>query len=342
MSQKMSLEVLFQYRQSLSQMERDINSVMSRVNSLSGGTSTTNTQNASNATANYARNIGSVTTALQQSDNILARFTGTMTHNIAKMAEWGISGTLIFGSLRKLGEGIRFVTEMNTALANIRMATGMTTEETNGLSDAYNRLGKELGVSTKIIADSAVDLYRQGLNTEEVNGRLAEYIKLSKVIGENLQTTIELGTAATTAFGVGIKELGDIANTVGDATASSGREVMTAMQKSASVAQTAGVSMRELAAMSAVVASTTRESGSIVGGALKSTLSKLSQVDELTGDVNKDFGKTLKRLQDVGVAVTDSNGNLLSATQILKNVGSQWDTMSEKTQKYISSGFGVN
>jgi len=368
MARQMSMAT--QYQEELSRAGTNFNPASTSLGGAGTTISRSNVEETSSATARFTQVVqganGAVTTytgnlnratgqteilsrtttqrlvpAMEQSTNVFSRFAQTLVHDISKMAEWGISGEIIFGTLKKIGDGVQYITEMDTALANIRMASGMTTEETNGLADAYNRLGKELGESTKVIADSAVDLYRQGLNTEEVNGRLAEYIKLSKVIGEDLQTTIEMGTAGTTAFGVGIKELGDIANTVGDATASSGKEVMTAIQKSASVAQTAGVSMRELAAMAGVVASTTRESGSIVGNALKSVLSKLSQVDELTGDVNKDFGKTLKRLQDVGITVSDSNGNLLSATQILKNVGSQWDTMSEKTQKYISSGFGI-
>jgi TP901 family phage tail tape measure protein len=136
-------------------------------------------------------------------------------------------------------------------------------------------LGKNLGIAVEEIANSAKELYRQGLNTAEVNDRLADYIKLSKVLGRDLASTIEIGTAGTTAFGTSIQKLGDIATAVGDATASSGDEIMIAIQKSGMSAQTAGVSLEELSAMAATVSATTRESGAIVGNSLFLRLSDI-------------------------------------------------------------------
>lgn len=66
----------------------------------------------------------------------------------------------------------------------------------------------------------------------------------------------------------------------------------------------------------------------------------MSQVDEL-GAVNDEYGKTIKRIQDMGIAVEDESGNLLDSIDILKNVGNEWDTLDEQQQKYIASGLGV-
>lgn len=268
-------------------------------------------------------------------------FTKDITHGITKMAEWGIAGGILFGTLNKIGESIKFITELDTAFANIRMASGLTRDDTAGLASEYNNLAKELGVSTKVIANSAVELYRQGLSTQEAKAQLQDYIKFAKVLGRDLQSTIELGTAGTTTYSVSVEKLGSIATSVGDAVASSGDEVLQIIQKSGSSAQVAGVQLEELATIGALMASTTRESGSQIGNSLKNIFSKLSQVDDLTGEINDDYGKTLKRISSLGIEIEDGNGNLLDAMQILKNVGGQWDELSVQQQKYLASGFGI-
>lgn len=287
---------------------------------------------------NQFKNIKTSAVLASQGTNT---FTKDLVHNSLKMTEWAIAGGVLFGTLNKIGDSIKFITDLDTAFANIRMASGMTRDETAGLASQYNELARSLGVSTEVIASSAVELYRQGLSTQEASAQLQDYIKFSKVLGRDLQSTIELGTAGTTTYGVSVQRLGDISTAVGDAVASSGDEVLQIIQKSGSSAQVAGVQLEELATIGALVASSTRESGLQIGTSLKNIFSKLSQVDDLTGEINDDYGKTLKRIASLGIAIEDGNGNLLDAMDILKNVGNSWDKLSEQQQKYLASGFGV-
>lgn len=296
---------------------------------------------ANSRTTLFNAQIKEVTKQTDKAAKSIDGMTNSIAKDIKKVAEWGVSTALIYGSLRKIGEGVTFIKELDTAMSEVRMASSLTKEETDKLAVSYNQLGKELGISTKQIAESAVNLYRQGLSTEEVNARLADYIKLSKVAGEELQKTIEMGTAATTIFDVSVKKLGDSASAVGDSVASSTLEIMQAIQKSGSSAQTAGVQLEELEAMAAVIGSTTRESGAVIGNSLKSLFAKLSQVDDMTGEINDDYSKTLKRVADLGIAIESQSGSLLDATDILKNIGNKWDDLSEQEKKYLSSGFGV-
>lgn len=217
----------------------------------------------------FSSQTAMVNKEVKQSQGYFSKLGSSLGHDILKVAEWSIATGAIYSSLHKIGEGITFIKDFDSAMAQVRMASGMTKAETDKLAYSYNGLAQELGISTKIIADSAVELYRQGLSTQEVNDRMADYIKLSKVAGETLQNTIEMGTAGTNAFGVSVKQLGDSASAVGDSVASSTLEIMQAIQKSGSSAQTAGVKLQELEAMAAVIGSTTRESGQIVGTSLK-------------------------------------------------------------------------
>lgn len=205
---------------------------------------------------------------VSKQEGIFSRLGNTLLHDAQKVLEWTLATGTIYGTLHKIGDGVEFITKLDTALAEIRMASGLTKEETSGLSKEYNKLAKELGITTEEIASTAVNLYRQGLNTDQVNKKMQEYIKLSKVAGETLEQTIEMGTAGTNTFGVSVERLGDISSATGDAVASSTNEILVAIQKSGSMAATAGVSLEELSAAAAVLGSTTRESGAIVGTSL--------------------------------------------------------------------------
>lgn len=55
-----------------------------------------------------------------------------------------------------------FAKEYHDALNEIRMVTGMTSEEAQSLGEDYIKLAKEMKVSSREIASAAVEYYRQG------------------------------------------------------------------------------------------------------------------------------------------------------------------------------------
>src|SRR5690606_24723905 len=86
-----------------------------------------------------------------------------ITTALKRMAQWAISGTLIFGTLRQIKEGIAYITELDNSFNEIRIVTNKTQQEVNNLALSYNKLAKEMSVTTKEIAGTAAELYRQGL-----------------------------------------------------------------------------------------------------------------------------------------------------------------------------------
>ena len=144
-----------------------------------------------------------------------SRLTTTMTHNIAKMAEWAVAGTLIFGTLRSIGDGIQFISDLDDALNQIRVVTGTTQVQVDELGRQYNELAKELSVTTQEIAQMSVTFFRQGLAQEEVNKRMEDTIKLAQITGLTFNQTAEIITATANSMEIDSRRIADVFSFVG-------------------------------------------------------------------------------------------------------------------------------
>ena len=78
-------------------------------------------------------------------------------------------------------EAIRYATEFNDKLNEIRIVTGSAEEEARKMGATYRNMAKEMSVSSTEIAEAAVEFWRQGLSEDEVNARLQSTIKYAKI-----------------------------------------------------------------------------------------------------------------------------------------------------------------
>ena len=161
-----------------------------------------------------------------------------------------------------------YVNDLSNSLNQIRIVTGQTEEQVNKLATSYNSLAKLMSVSTKDIASTAVDLYRQGLQGIDVDERMEAIIKYAKISSLSLADSNKIITATMNATGESAQKVIDIFSYLGDATASGADEIGTAMQKVASMNDGIGVSMAKAASWIAVISSKTREGASQIGTSL--------------------------------------------------------------------------
>lgn len=164
-----------------------------------------------------------------------------------RMAQWAVGGTLFFGTLRQIKEGIAYITELDNSLNEIRIVTNKTQQEVNNLALSYNELAKEMGVTTKEIASTAADLFRQGLDDSQVEERMKAIIQYAKISGISLEESNKIITATANATGESVQKIIDIFAYLGDMTASGAEEIGEALQKVASTAENSGVSLEKAA-----------------------------------------------------------------------------------------------
>lgn len=254
-----------------------------------------------------------------------------------KIAIWGISTSLVYGSLRQLKDGVVYITELDNALNEIRIVTGKTQEQVTQLAKSYNVLAKEMSVTTKEISSEAANLFRQGLDSSQVEERMKAIIQYAKISSISLQESDKIITATANATGESVEKIIDIFAMLGDSTASGADEIGEALQRVASAAENSNLSLEKTASWIATISSITRESASTIGRSISSIISRYESIKS-TGFNSEDATKlndVVEALDAVKIKATDAEGQLRPFAEVVDELGAKFDTLSKNEQAYI-------
>ena len=127
-----------------------------------------------------------------------------------KFPVWLFSGTVIMQTIRFFEYGFRYAVEMDSKLNEIAIVLGKNQEEVRELAREYNELAKQMGVTTREIANASVEFYRQGLAQEEVMERLKTTTQYAKISSLEFKDAAEILTATVNSMGVDIERASDV------------------------------------------------------------------------------------------------------------------------------------
>lgn len=263
-----------------------------------------------------------------------------------------ISGTFLGTSLSNLfqtglSRGIEFFKDYDETLTRTMMVTGQTREEVNNLTSSYNRLANQLSSTTKDVAAAQLVFYQQGLGTSEALKMTEASIAISKTGGIESAEAANRLTAAVRGYQLSANEAMDIADKMSAldaAAASSVDELTVAMQKSASQARMAGLDLDYYMAYLSTMQEVTREAPENIGTAMKSITSRLQEIKDI-GKIEEDgttFSNVAKALNSIGIAATDSSGQLRTLQDIMEELGPMWNTLDRNHKAYIATVLAGN
>lgn len=265
-------------------------------------------------------------------DVLTGTFLGTTISNLAQTA---------------LQRGIDFFKDYDETLTRTMMVTGMARDEVNGLTDSYNRLANQLVSTTKDVAAAQLVFYQQGLSTNESLAMTEASIAISKTGGIEASEAANRLTAAVRGYQLAANEAMDIADKMSAldaAAASSVDELTIAMQKSASQARMAGLDLDYYMAYLSTMQEVTREAPENIGTAMKSITSRMQEIRDI-GKIEEDgttFSNVAKALNSIGIAATDSSGQLRSLQDIMNELGPMWANLDRNHKAYIATTLAGN
>lgn len=263
-----------------------------------------------------------------------------------------VTGTFLGTSLGNLFQtglqrGIQFFKEYDETLTRTMMVTGMTRDEVNGLTSSYNKLANQLSSTTKDVAAAQLVFYQQGLGTKEALSMTEASIAISKTGGIEASEAANRLTAAVRGYQLAASDAMDIADKMSAldaAAASSVDELTIAMQKSASQARMAGLDLDYYMAYLSTMQEVTREAPENIGTAMKSITSRMQEIRDI-GKIEEDgttFSNVAKALNSIGIAATDSAGQLRSLQDIMDELGPMWATLDRNHKAYIATTLAGN
>lgn len=279
----------------------------------------------------HSKNVDSLKTNLTGFDKIISEI-GTHIRQVVMMH--------VTNALENMwSDALDYARTYYDLLNEIRIVSGYSEDQVKVLGQQYRDIAREMKVSSTEIAEAAVEYWRQGLPADEVNDRLVQTIQYAKVSSLEFSESAELMTAATNAMGVSAQRVADVWTYLGDASASGADEVGRAMQKVAASAGEFDLSFEWLGAYIATISEVTRQAPEVVGTALNRMFSRLRNVRQ-TGyneDDDTKINDIAKALNEVDIALFDSQGNWRNIADILSDVAYKWNDLTDKQQSYIAT-----
>lgn len=277
-----------------------------------------------------------MTTNLQLKEtHSLINSMGTTMMNTVK---WGIASSVMNNFTQSVSQAFQYVKSLDSALTDIRIVTGDSTDKMAEFADQANRAAQQLGRSTMDYSKAALTFYQQGLSDEDVAARTQATLKAQNITGAG-QEMADYLTAVWNGYKVANEEAElyvDKLAAVADSSASNMAQLAVAMSKVASTANMLGVPVDSLNAQIATIEATTRQAPETVGNALKTIYARINDIKTGSDDAEVSLGNYTKQMAQLGVNVLDASGNLRDTGDVIEEIGGKWQTLSREQQIYLA------
>lgn len=274
-------------------------------------------------------------------NGLTQRLVTTLWNNV----RWQVTSAAINSVTTSISDAVNHLKDMDNALNKIRVVSGDTKVEMQGVAKEARQMAKDLKTSATEIVKAEL-IYRQQGDSAELAAKKAEITTKAANVSFNssAEQMSEYLTAIWNSYQVPEDQLElfvDKIAKIGAETATSMEEIATAMQKVASTANNVGVSYDQLAAVIATVSSTTRQSAETVGTSFKTIFARIE--DLKLGKTTEDgivLGTVSSDLEKMGISIYDAQGELRQLGDVLEEMGAKWQTMSKEEQVALAQTVG--
>ena len=271
--------------------------------------------------------------------------------NLKQNLQQGIGQTLAFGAINAISgavsDTIKNVSQLDTILTDISIVSGKTADEMKNYRDYAGEAADALGTMGSRYLEASLIYEQQGGLASYYAKDLAEATVIAANISrESTSQMSEYLTATINGFDL-LTEKGtdagiyitDVLSKLGAASGSDLAEVATGLTRTANTARDVGFEFEEISSMIATVSEVTRRTPETIGNAFKSMLTTFTQLREGSEEELNAFTNKVEEAFKLGgidnISVFD-NGNLRDASDIFKDIASQWTTMNTEQQALVA------
>ena len=255
------------------------------------------------------------------------QFTKSMEAANARVLAFGASVGVLSAVTRGFKELVATTIEVEKQMTAINSILGQTSRELDRFKKEIFTVAKDTEQSFATVAEAALELSRQGLKAEEVTKRLNDSLVLSRLSGLGAAEAVAGLTSAINSFNATGITSAEVLNKLSAAAVSaavSERDLIEGIKRSGAVAIQAGVSFNELVGVITAVQERTARGGAVIGNSFKTIFTRIQSLDKL------------ETMQNLGVEVTDTAGQVLSATKLIQNLAKTLETLPEAKRLQIA------
>jgi len=275
-----------------------------------------------------------------QADTFFARFRKSFTSKFFNTLSYAIIGL----ATRAFRQVLQNVMAINEAMTQFRIVTRKSERAYADFSRTITRTAKDIGASVEDLIKSATVFARLGYSIPE-STKFAEMATIySKVAAVNINEASRNITAVIKAFDVSADELEKVLDQfiwIGNTFAITSEEIGIAMNNAASSLRANGNTLQEAMGI-LVAANTTLQNINISSTAVRTMAARISRSSALLQELGEDIGNIMStarldaRMKEFGVAIVDTNGELRSTFDILRDIAKVWDTLGSQDQAAVA------
>ena len=219
--------------------------------------------------------------------------------------------------------------DFEQGMSNVQAISGATGDEFEALRDKAIELGGSTVFSATEVADAMTEMAKAGWDSQAIMDGMGGVLDAAAASGENLASVSTIVADAITGFGLSASDSTRVADLLTQA-ANSGTIGISDLGESfkyiAPLSQTFGFSIEDTT--TAITAlSTAGIKGSQAGTALRGMLTRLV----------KPTDQVAQAMSDLGITLTDSEGNFKSMDTILREMRGTFQNLTPEQQAYYAS-----
>lgn len=274
---------------------------------------------------------------ITQAQNRLNRVNANIKRNTKDIGGQAVGVAALALSFKEaLGPAIRFEQSMKD-LEAVAFGSADATVPVAKNMELLSNQAKQLGASTAFSASQAAEgqifLAKAGFQTNQIIATMPSLLDLASASGTELGRTSDILSDLLGAFGMKAEESGKLADVMAAATSSANVDMETlfeTLKVAAPIGVAAGQSMEGITTATALLGNVGIK-GSMAGTALKNSFVNLASP----------AAKGSKMLKELGIATSDSAGNMLPMEKIMLSLGKRAKDLSQTQRiKAFDAVFG--
>lgn len=232
------------------------------------------------------------------------------------------------------------VVDLDTSLTELQKVSDLTGSSLKSFVDDAYEVGTKVARTGKDVVDATTEFAKAGYSVED-SLNLAEDALLWKNISDGMVEVSDASSmiiANLKAFdkqGISSRHIIDSLNEVSNNFAVTSSDLSSALERSASVLANSGTSFEEYLGLVTAGTEITRNSDKVANGLKTISLRLQGMTDEGEEDLEL-MAKLGPELSKIGVAIQDSEGNLRSTYDILKDLSFAFEDLSEAEKAYYT------
>ena len=258
-------------------------------------------------------------------------FTKSLEASNARVIAFGASAAIIGGVTTAFAQLVIQAAKVEKIMTDINVVLGATSQNLNKFGDGLFKVARNTSQSLETAAEAALEFSRQGLTMEETLRRTNDALILTRLTSMKAADAVKGLTAAVNGFGDAGLNTTQIINKLAavDVQFAVGTDdLINALARAGAVAQDAGVSFDQLMGAVTAAQQITARGGAVIGNSFKTIFTRVQR------------SSTIQRLEELGIAVRNVQGNALPAMQVLENLANTYEKLGGATRAAVAEQVG--